>query len=306
MRRPLKILLSAVLFVCIAVALRLAREFQGPKNSRGTVEQTQQNAEKLPASPADSLGANTPRPKTRYFAHHFGPISESDVSKLEKLLPLPLPASYRQFLLSENGGVARESPKSGSMMVMFGIYDGPNDLSEHWEDSREDLPATVLPIGENTNQDLIGLDLRDGAIYVEGERIASDFVHWIRDTITPFESSGSTEELITDRRFDELDALLKSGKLDINAEAFSGMSLIQYSAFLGEADAVEFFAVRGANPSGSLHAMLKTGSGHLQIIKCLLEHGASIHERDSKGRRVIDIDSPWIDEIVKQDRAANP
>ncbi|MEK7950723.1 SMI1/KNR4 family protein [Luteolibacter soli] len=305
MRRPLKIFVATVLFVCIAVALRLTREVRNQKNNQDTVKTSQQSDGKLLGS-SNSTGTDSPRSKTRFFENHFGPISETDVSEFEKLLPLPLPASYRQFLLLENGGVARNTKKSGSMMVMFGIYNGPNDLSEHWEESREDLPATVLPIGENGNQDLIGLDLRDGAIYLEGERIASDFADWIRDTIAPFESSGSAEELISDRRFDELDALLKSGQLDINAEAFSGMSLIQYSAFLGEADAVEFFAVRGANPSGSLHAMLKTRSGHLQIIKCLLKHGADIHERDPEGRRVIDIDSPWIDEIVKQDRLANP
>ena len=192
------------------------------------------------------------------------------------------------------------------MVLMFGIYDGPNDLSLHWDETRESLPATMLPIGENGNQDLLTLDLRDGTIHLAGKRIASDFRKWIQDTIIPFESTQRPAELITDGRFDELDALLKSGQLDINSEAIPGMSLIQYSAWLREAEAVEFLAQRGASPSGALHAMLKSGTGHLQIIKCLLKHGADIHERDSEGRRVIDIDSPWTKHIVKQAGAENP
>jgi len=245
-----------------------------------------------------------PRQK-RFFANHFGSISESDVAKLEQLLPLPLPTSYRQFLLVENGGVARNPTEYDSMALMYGICNSANDLRENWRETRGYLQDSILPIGENGNQDLLTLDLQDGAVYLTGKRVGSDFGDWIRATVIPFEATENAVELITDRRFDELDALLKSGELDINSEACSGMSLIQFSALLCRAEAVQFFAERGANPSGCLHAMLK-GGGHLQIIKCLLKHGADIHERDSEGRRVIDIDSPWIEDILEQDRAKNP
>lgn len=245
-------------------------------------------------------------PKTRFFANHFGPISERDVAKLERLLPLPLPASYRQFLLVENGGVARNPTEDDSMVLMYGICDSANDLRENWRDNRRSLGKSMLPIGENGNADLLTLDLRDGAIYLLGKRVGSDFGDWIRDTIIPFEATDSAADLITDGRFDELDARLKTGQLDIDSEALPGLSLIQFSAFLREADAVEFLAERGANPSGALHAMLRGGSGHLQIIKCLLKHGADINERDLEGRRVIDIESPWMETIVEQARIANP
>jgi hypothetical protein len=245
-------------------------------------------------------------PKTRFFSNHFGPISERDVAEFERLLPLPLPASYRQFLLIENGGVARNPTEDDSMELMYGICDSSNDLRENWRNNKRWWAKSMLPIGENGNQDLLKLDLRDGAIYLRGKRVGSDFGDWIRDTIIPFEATNSAAELITDNRFDELDALLNSGQLDINSEASPGMSLIQFSAFLREDEAVEFLAERGANPSGALHAMLKGKSGHLQIIKCLLKHGADINERDPEGRRVIDIESPWTKTIVEQARLANP
>lgn len=220
--------------------------------------------------------------------------------ELENEIGAPLPEDYREFLLRENGGVPKEKAGHWDFKVFFGIYNGSNNLSLNWRETRGHLPQNMLPIGQTLNEDHVLLNLEDGSIHSDGEQISSSFTQFVSDHFTPFESTSLPVELIDDHRFQELQELLDSGALDINAEARPGKTLIQYSAWLGKDDAVRFLAERGADPKGCLHAMLESGFGHLQIIKCLLSHGADIHERNAAGKRVVDIDSPWTRHIIEQ------
>jgi hypothetical protein len=241
--------------------------------------------------------------RTRYLSGHFGPISEGDICELEAAIGIPLPTPYRNFLLKENGGHAQRKSEDFATLLFFGIYNGPNDLEENWNDSRGRYKKWILPIGEDLNQDHILLDLRSGKIHVEGE--VHDFESYFATELVAVEQTESIEELISDRRLDRISELLERGELDLNSEAKFGYSLIQYATFRGLHDVVEFFADRGANPSGCLYIMLDTGFCSLHTIKCLLRHGADPHEQTKEGKTVFDLDSPWIEDIIEQGGASN-
>ncbi|MEC5127862.1 SMI1/KNR4 family protein [Verrucomicrobiales bacterium BCK34] len=236
----------------------------------------------------------------RYLASHFGPISEQDVCALESAIGRSLPASYRNFLLKENGGHAHPKSEDFASLLFFGIYDGPNDLETHWGESRDRYKESILPIGEDLNQDHILLDLGSGKLHLEGE--VHDFDHFLQTQLVQIEQTDSIAELIADCGVDRIGELLDSGAIDLNEEAKFGYTLIQYATFRGKHNVVEFFADRGANPFGCLFIMLDTGFCSLHTIKCLLRNGADPNERMKDGRTVFDLDSPWIKHIIESGR----
>ena len=236
--------------------------------------------------------------RTRYLSHHFGPIAEEDVCKLEGAIGAFLPTPYRNLLLKENGGHAQPKSEEFATLLFFGIYDGPNDLEENWNFARGRYKKWILPIGEDLNQDHILLDLRSCKIHVSGD--VHDFETYFTTRLVEIEHTDSIEELISDSRLDRIGELLDRGELDLNAEAKFGYSLIQYATFRGLHDVVEFFSDRGANPSGCLYIMLDTGFCSLHTIKCLLRNGADPHELTKEGKTIFDLDSPWIEDVIEQ------
>lgn len=223
--------------------------------------------------------------------------------QLEAAIGAPLPSSYRNLLLKENGGHAQPKSIESASLLFFGIYDGPNDLEENWNDARGRYKKWILPIGEDLNQDHILLDLRSEKIHVSGE--VHDFENYLTNMLVAIEHTESIEELISDSRLDRISELLDRGELDLNAEAKFGYSMIQYATFRGLHDVVEFFADRGANPSGCLYIMLDTGFCSLHTIKCLLRNGADPYEQTKEGKTVFDLDSPWIEDIIEQGGTSN-
>lgn len=220
--------------------------------------------------------------------------------KLEAAIGAPLPSSYRNLLLKENGGLAKPKSEDLTTLLFFGIYDGPNNLEENWNDARGRYKKWILPIGEDLNQDHILLDLRNGKIHVLG--VVHDFENYLTNELVKIEHTESIAELISDSRLDRISELLDRGELGLNAEAKFGYTLIQYATFRGLHDVVEFFADRGANPSGCLYIMLNTRFCSLQTIKCLLRNGADPYEQTKEGKTVFDLDSPWIEDIIEQSR----
>lgn len=240
----------------------------------------------------------------RYLSNHFGPITEEKVAKLEAVIGWSLPTPYRNFLLKENGGLAKRKTDDFPTLLFFGISDVTNDLEVNWKETQGDYKKWILPIGEDLNQDHILLDLRSGKVRVEGK--VHDFESYVTTKLVALEETGSIAELISDRRLDRISELLARGELDLNSEAKFGYTLIQYATFRGLHDVVEFLAERGANPSGCLFIMLKTGFCSLQTIKCLLRHGADPHEPTKDGKTVFDLNSPWIRHVIEQSGGTPP
>ncbi|MGJ8674290.1 SMI1/KNR4 family protein [Rubritalea sp.] len=233
----------------------------------------------------------------RYINNHFGDASESQISKLEHSIGFCLPTDYKDFLLRENGGIPNEEGDE-NFKVMFGIYDGPNDLELNWDDSRSEIPKHLLPIGENLNQDFILLDLNDGSIHIDGSKLSSGIEEFTRKYFSPCSDSSDPTDLIDDMKFDILARMLDSGELAVDTEAMAGMSLVQYSSWLGKTEAVEFLAKYKPNTKGALHSTLK-GFTNRVIIKTLLDLGADVNELNEKGQSVLEVDSPWIKHIVE-------
>ena len=136
----------------------------------------------------------------RYLKDHFGTISLEEIDNLELSIGFKLPKDYRDFLMRENGGIPNEGDEE-AFKVIFGIYDGCNDLSLNWDDYRDELQDHLLPIGENLNEDLVLLDLNTGKIEIDGEVIADGINQFLEKYFIPFVSDDTPTDLIDDWTF---------------------------------------------------------------------------------------------------------
>src|SRR5438874_7483524 len=89
------------------------------------------------------------------------PTSLDLIVRLEQRIGQPLPAAYRDYLLSQDGGWL--APNDEALKVVFGLGDVPNELSM-WRkldtfDSR--LPAWLLPVAQDAYGNLYAISLRD-------------------------------------------------------------------------------------------------------------------------------------------------
>src|SRR5688572_2750230 len=114
----------------------------------------------------------------KYLSLSFGPLTENRLILLENEAG-KLPPSYRSLLLNENGGVASLKDESGDY-VFYGIYDGPNDLREKWEESFKKHGSGFLAIAESRSREEIVLDLQSGTVSIAGKVVASSADDFLR------------------------------------------------------------------------------------------------------------------------------
>ena len=107
------------------------------------------------------------------------PTSQAAIENFERHHELKLPALYRQFLLTTNGGrpknpvfPIRGMPlnPAGSIQLFFGVENRTwtvYDLSKTLDFYAGRIPHDIVPIAGNGGGDYICLDLRNG-----GERVA--------------------------------------------------------------------------------------------------------------------------------------
>jgi hypothetical protein len=128
------------------------------------------------------------------------PIAESALARFESTLEIALPAAYRRFLLTSNGGRPRidafraEDGGEETLDVFFGLAPGAkDDLVAMLQRYGERVPAGLLPIARDPFGNLILLDVEDGVVLFwdhelepTGEepqqnvrRIAPDFGSWL-------------------------------------------------------------------------------------------------------------------------------
>jgi hypothetical protein len=85
------------------------------------------------------------------------PVDEDQIQAFERRNCLTLPADYRQFLLSHNGGMPRPScswiptiRKEVIVDVLYGIADSKDlDLQECIDEFRDEMPKGALIIGSD-------------------------------------------------------------------------------------------------------------------------------------------------------------
>lgn len=101
------------------------------------------------------------------FLITYQPTDEQSVEKFEELIGFPLPADYRSFLLTTNGGhkpkpegFKTETGESSMLSYLYPVSDEEGyDLQEHFHDMRAKLPTGVIRIGEDIGGNPICLAL---------------------------------------------------------------------------------------------------------------------------------------------------
>lgn len=114
------------------------------------------------------------------------PLTERDVAELETSLGFPMPASYRQFLLANNGGTpvpdCIDVPGFGEtdVQVFFGIGRIVESSSISWnlDTLRERLSGRLVPIACDSGGNVFCLSAReeDGGVilYLDLESVLGD------------------------------------------------------------------------------------------------------------------------------------
>lgn len=96
-------------------------------------------------------------------------ITDSDIQEIERLLQLQLPADYRSFLKSTNGGFVRYGMRINkhcdgtdilSRLLGYKHKDASCDIMRHIEDIPAYFKNRILVIGSTTSASLICYDYR--------------------------------------------------------------------------------------------------------------------------------------------------
>lgn len=115
------------------------------------------------------------------------PITERDLARLETFIGIPLTASYRRFLLANNGGtpvsVCVDVPGFGAtdVQVFFGIRRAIESSCIEWniDTLKERLDAWLVPIACDSGGNVFCLSLRAGeegaVIYCDLESVYGDY-----------------------------------------------------------------------------------------------------------------------------------
>lgn len=101
-------------------------------------------------------------------ANPHGPIDRARLEAFEARLGAVLPADYRQFLVTHNGGeflpeeivLPGQAEPFASTNPMFGLHDGPLSLEEIYENVESEIPGDVLAFGEDAGGNLLCIGIR--------------------------------------------------------------------------------------------------------------------------------------------------
>lgn len=89
------------------------------------------------------------------------PASPDLIDRLEQRIGRPLPASYRDYLLKQDGG--RLTDNQEAVDTVFGLGEVP-DWASMWEKLdvlKDRVPAWLLPVADDTYGNLFAVSLRE-------------------------------------------------------------------------------------------------------------------------------------------------
>jgi hypothetical protein len=101
-------------------------------------------------------------------SNSHGPLDRARLAAFEAWLGIALPAEYRQFLETHNGGevvpeeivLPGQAEPFATMGPMFGLHDGPMSLDEVCESVEGLIPAEVIAFGEDVGGNLLCIGIR--------------------------------------------------------------------------------------------------------------------------------------------------
>ncbi|WDQ16158.1 SMI1/KNR4 family protein [Rhodopirellula sp. P2] len=212
---------------------------------------------------------------------HFAPTTEAELAKLEKHIGHSLPNDYRDFLLKTNGGVFHDYVVIGDAGVkdVSAVNAGQEwaDLKWNFDVTRDWIPSNLLPVASAPGGDVFAmkLDMPDaGRIYFLYHDMENDFgdLPTVAQSFTDFlngiilDPEAMEEDKSDDPAFDLID---RDDIAGLRQQLDNGLNVDHRGEL---------------NKTLLMHAAWKC---RLEIMKLLIERGASIDAADDDGHRPI-------------------
>ena len=105
------------------------------------------------------------------------PPSLENIEAIESKYDLILPASYKEFLMTNNGGVALSEDRRFRDSVFFSVANTANSLSSEIYERRN---KNRIPIGSNLAGVYISIDASSGEVFLAKTKVADDFESFVR------------------------------------------------------------------------------------------------------------------------------
>lgn len=208
------------------------------------------------------------------------PTTERNVFDFETRTGLRLPASYRKFLLTNNGGrpvpdtfkvLNWDASRTANVQTFYALGDrrsSAGDLLELYERFKHRIPVDLVPIGNTDSDDIICISclrLTPGAVYLwdhVGEhhpptyeniyKVADsfeEFLDGLHEYVDPDESEG--ERIARSNDLEALQALIASG-LDLESIDKYGRTILENAAFYNRPDMIRLLFDCGASLRNAL------------------------------------------------------
>jgi hypothetical protein len=222
----------------------------------------------------------------------YGALEEGALGAFERSLKERLPETYRQHLLSYNGGkwepkcfVISEKEGESSVHGVYGLHGGPGycRLDAIRETFSDRIPKDLLAIACDSfgNQICIGISgkWRDAIYFWNHEvvgnksltRIADSFDNFI-GSLFKYEPTEHLSKIIEDNDLDELKRLLDDHLIELEGVDQYGRTLIERSAIAARPEIIEFLFDRGAKLRDALAYAEKNAeyfSEHIPVVELI-------------------------------------
>jgi len=114
----------------------------------------------------------------KYLISSQPPATAAAIETIENDFGISLPSSYKEFLMVNNGGLARSNDRRFRDSVFFAVADTPNSLSsEIFERTRKDR----IPVASNLAGDYLYVTIPSFEVFLGDSKVAENFEKFVKD-----------------------------------------------------------------------------------------------------------------------------
>ncbi len=248
-------------------------------------------------------------PSTPKIQDSYPPATEAQIVRFERKFWIKLPRSYRDFLLTTNGGgfagdICYGPSKNELGVTFFYSLDADLDFLDLAAVRKRstDVPRKLLTISDDGVGNPICLDLswwsREKVCLFDHETgrvelVADDFAEFYAGLRYPIDASlvswTETEEPFVSIEQGDLDQVERIPHEQFERTNAFGQTMLACAAVSRQPEVVQWFLRHGANlhartQDGHTPLMLAARSGAYDVCKLLLNQGANLEDVDSDGR----------------------